>query len=80
MSHDTENWCKIWRKTGFLFQNWWEIGEFWSEHSKVTNIYTLICPFREKYVMFEKKCRGVIFHDTREWCKIWKKADLWFGK
>ena len=32
-------------------------------------------------VMFDlKKYRGVIFHDTREWCKIWRKTDLWFGK
>ena len=31
--------------------------------------------------MFElKKYRKVIFHDTREWYKIWKKSDLWFGK
>ena len=27
-----------------------------------------------------KKYRGVIFHDTEEWCKIWKTTDLWFGK
>ena len=27
-----------------------------------------------------KKYRGVIFHDTKESCKIWRKADLWFGK
>ena len=37
--------------------------------------------FWPKNIMFElKKCRGVIFHDTREWCKIWRKTDLWFGK
>ena len=31
--------------------------------------------------MFElKKYREVIFHDTRVWCKIWRKTDLWFGK
>ena len=34
-----------------------------------------------KYIMFElKKYRGVIFHDSREWCKIWRKNDLPFGK
>ena len=34
-----------------------------------------------KYIMFElKKYRGVIFHDTKEWCKIWRKTDLWFEK
>ena len=31
--------------------------------------------------MFElKKYKGSIFHDTRVWCKIWKRTDLWFGK
>ena len=55
VSHDTEDWCKIWRKTDLLFQNWQEFGEFCSEHSKVSKIYTLICPFREKYVMFDLK-------------------------
>ena len=34
-----------------------------------------------QYIMFAlKKYRGVIFHDTGEWYKIWRKADLWFGK
>ena len=33
------------------------------------------------YIMFElKKDRGVIFDDTEEWCKIWKKTDLQFEK
>ena len=69
MSHDTEDWCKIWRKTDLLFQNWQEFGEFLSERSEVSNISTLIGPLREKYVMFDlKKYRGVIFHDTRGWC------------
>ena len=81
VSHDTEDWCKIWRKTDLLFQNWQEFGEFLSEHSKVSKIYTLIGPLREKYVMFDlKKYRGVILHDPKEWCKIWRKTDLWFGK
>ena len=31
--------------------------------------------------MFDlKQYRGVIFHDTEEWCEIWRKTDLWFGK
>ena len=80
VSHDTEDWCKIWRKTDLLFQNWQEFGEFLSEHSKVSKICTLIGSLHEKYVMFDlKKYRGVIFHDTREWCKIWRKTDK-FGK
>ena len=31
--------------------------------------------------MFElKNYRVVIFHDTEEWSKIWRKTDLWFEK
>ena len=34
-----------------------------------------------KYLMSDlKQYRGVIFHDTERWCKIWRKTDLWFGK
>ena len=32
-------------------------------------------------VMFDlKKSSGVIFHGTREWCKIWRKTDFCFQK
>ena len=30
--------------------------------------------------VWPKKYRGVISHDTKEWCKVWRKTDLWFGK
>ena len=34
-----------------------------------------------KCIMFElKKYKWVIFHDAEEWCKIWRKTDLWFEK
>ena len=82
MSNDTEEWWKIWRGIDLLFQNWHhEFDEFWLKHSKVSKNYTLMGCFSPKYIMFElKKYRVVIFHDTREWCKIWRKTDLWFGK
>ena len=81
MSHDTEDRCKIWRKTNLLFQHWQEFGEFWSEHYKVSKICTLVIPFHAKYIIFDlKKYRGVIFHDTEQSCKILKKTRLWFGK
>ena len=66
--------CKIWRETNLLFQKWEEFGEFWFEHSKVSKICTLIGPFCAKCITFDlKKYRGVIFYDTEESCKIWKK-------
>ena len=38
-----------------------------SQHSKVSNICTLIDSFCAKYIMLDlKKYRGVIFHDTKE--------------
>ena len=64
------------------FQNWYkEFDEFWLENSKVSKIYTLIGYFDQSISCLSwKKYRGVLFHDTRVWCKIWRKTDLWFGK
>ena len=42
------------------------------------NYYNQKC---SKYLMCDlKKFRGVVFHGTEGWCKIWRKTDLWFGK
>ena len=61
-----------------MFQKWQEFGEFWPEHSKIC---TLIVSYCAKYLTFDlRKYRGVIFHDNEEWCKTWRKTDLWFGK
>ena len=32
------------------------------------------------YTVWPKTYRGVIFHETEEWCKVWRKTDLWPGK
>ena len=64
------------------FQNWHEeFYEFWPVDSKISKICNLMGCFWPKYIMLElKNYRGVIFHDTEEWCKVWRKTDLWFGK
>ena len=72
---------KFEKKTDLLFQKWQEFGEFWPEYSKVSKIWTFIDFCCAKHLMFDlKKYRGVIFHDTEEWCKTWRKTDLWFKK
>ena len=78
MCNDTEERWKIWRGIDLSFQNWHkQFDEFWFEHWKVSKIYILMGCFSLKYIMFElKRYRGVIFHDSREWCKIWRKSDL----
>ena len=51
----------------------------WRKSQKCSMV--LMGSFWAKYILFElKKYRGVIFHDIEEWCKIWRKTDLWFGK
>ena len=81
MSHDNEELCKIWRETDLLFQKWQKFGELWSEQNEIPKISTLLGFFSAKYIRYDlKKYRGVIFHDTEEWCKIWWKTDMWFGK
>ena len=80
MCHDTEEWCKIWRKTD-LFQKWQKFGEFWPEHSEVSKICTFTGSFYAKYITLDPKMYiGVILHDSEEWCKMLRKTNLWFGK
>ena len=82
MSHDTEEWYKIWRKIDLLFQKWQEFGEFWRKHLKVSRICTLIGSFcaKKSYFTWSYLTWGVTLHGTKGWCKIWKKIYLWFGK
>ena len=43
--------------------------------------YVLMGYLWPKYIMLDlKKYREVIFHGAEEWCKIWRKTDLWFEK
>ena len=73
-----------------LMQN---LKKNWSVVSKMTRSWSILTWALEslknlhffcycaKYLMFAlKKYRGIIFHDTGGWCKIWRKMDLWFGK
>ena len=86
MSHNTEEWCKDWRKTGLLFQKQQEFGEYWPVHSKFSTLIGSSCA---NYIVFDiKKYRGVIFRDTkRHWlmqnlkknyCLVWKMTwEIW---
>ena len=77
-----------WRMIQNLKSNWlavskltWGIWQILIWALKSIKIHTLMGLFWTKYIMFElKKYRGVMFHDTEKWCKIWRKTDLWFGK
>ena len=60
----------------------WEIWRIltpvrWS----LKNVNLIMGSFWAKCIFFEwKKYRGVFFGEIEEWCKIWEKTDLCFGK
>ena len=64
----------------FCFKNDKNLVDFDSSTWSLQNLHFhwfLLC---KVFNVWPKKYRGVVFHDTEEWCKIWRKPDLWFGK
>ena len=48
---------------------------------QISKYCTEICPFCAKYIgINQKKCGGVIFNETEESCKLWRKTGLLFEK
>ena len=75
-----KEWCKFEEKPICCFKNDKDLVNF-DPRTKFSIICILICPFCTKYITFDqKKYRGVIFNDTQESCKIWRKTGWWFGK
>ena len=75
--HDTEGWCKIWKKTNLRFGKWHEeYGKFPSEHLKVSKLGFdgILLSKKKKYEL--KIHWGVMSHDNEEWCKIWRGIDF----
>ena len=64
---------------GFKYEMW-NLVNFHSTTQKSKN-FTSMGSFFPNYMSFElKKYRGVIFHDTEQWCKIWINPDLVVSK
>ena len=85
MTHDTNEYEKFEEKPICFFQKWQEFGEFWSEHTKDSNICTLIGPFRAKYynVWPKKVQRSYLFfwhwrvmqNLKKNWLMVWKMTE-----
>ena len=70
-----KNWLVISNMTWGI---WWILTRPTTQKSKNFTSMGYFCP---KYMRFElKKYRGVIFHDTEQWCKIWINPDLVVSK
>ena len=78
--HKTEEGYKIWRGINWSFKNLhMKFVKIWPEHSKVSEIFTLMGSLWAKYILFEpKKYRGVILHETEEGYKLWRGIDSSF--
>ena len=73
MCHNNEEWCKNWRGIDLLVQNWHEEpDQFWTKHSKISNIYTLMGCFWPNYIMFK------LTKSIEKWCLIVLKIDAKF--
>ena len=57
-----------------------EFGEFLPNHSKVKKFHFDGLFSSKVYEVWAKKYKGVIFHDTEQWCKIGIYPDLVFSK
>ena len=73
MCIDSEEWCKSWRGIDLLFQNWdEEFHEFWCEHLKVSEVWTLMGSLWPRYIMFKLK-------STKELSFMTLRSDAKFG-
>ena len=83
MSHDTGEWCKIWRKNDFLFQKLnyvsWILIRALRSLKHLHFDWSFLC---QVYNVWPKKVRRSCnsWHCIEESCKIWRKNSLWFGK
>ena len=75
-----------WRMIQKLKENWLVVlkltwtSQYLTRALEKSNIF-LIGSLWPKYILFElQKYRGVIFHDTEDLCKFWRKTDQWFEK
>ena len=80
--YDNKEWYKIWKEIDLSVQNWHEeFNKFWTKHSKILKICTVMGCFWLKYIMFElRKYRRVMFDSIQDWYKVWRKTDLCFQK
>ena len=71
--------AKLEKKLIFSFKNDNNLVNFDPSTKKSKTFALWLVP--TKYKTFDlKKYRRVIFHESEESCKIWRKIDLWFGK
>ena len=74
----TQDWYKVWRKTGLCFQKLiWGIWQIFTRAHESLQTGILMASFCPKLEMHDLRTyRGVICHQNEEWCKNWRGIDL----
>ena len=81
MSHDPEDWCKMWRKTDLLFQKWQEFGEILTLALKsLKNLHFHFLQLCKVFNVWPKKVQGRYFSWhwrvmqslKKNWLVVWK--------
>ena len=73
VSHDTEEWWKVWRKTGLQFQTWQGIWWIFTQPLKSLKISLRWDIFVQSIKVWDKKY-------SEQWCKISVNLDLVLSK
>ena len=70
--HHTEQWCKIWINPHIVVSKMaWGIGWTFIRELKSLKNCTLMGSFCPKTIMFQlENFGGIMFRDTKRWCKI----------
>ena len=65
-----------WEVTPLYFFSWNFVLFWWKEPIKVLNFRFLISPnlYLDRLLLL-KEYSGVVSHDNKDWCKIWRKTD-----
>ena len=88
ISHDTEEWCKVWRKTDSWFQEWYEkFGEFNVSSDKSENLHFNVLLLSIAYKVSAKKVQKnyLSWHWKgiqtlqKNWLFVWKMVwGIWW--
>ena len=74
ISHDSEEWCKVKEKLTCGFK--YEKRNLVNFHETIHSAWKCYFDGLEGLRFKLQKHRGVIFHDTEQWCNIWINSDL----
>ena len=82
ISYDTEEWCKVWRKTVAvdLKNDMTNLVNFNASSDKSEHLHFDVLLLSIAYKVSAKKCGRVISYDIEEWSKLWKKSHFLFEK